>query len=208
MSTRSATHGTARLAAPVLLCVALSSAADGAEAPRLDDAQWTVTSKGPLAVDAGLLMGPPLTLPTGLSTGVGGGITVGRRLAWGLRASWSTATESSLVWTVTQQAFRLRAAAAIQQPVGRGVFALRLGFGPTLVYEDRIRNQGSRVGLTGSDLETSALVALPAAELEAVVSVHVAGRWLMTLSGGPSAALSDGALVRGWTAQLGAGWQP
>jgi hypothetical protein len=197
-----------RFAAPVLLILALSAVVEAAEAPRLDDAQWTVTSKGPLAVDAGLLMGPPLTLSTGLSTGVGGGLTVGRRLAWGVRASWSTATESSLVWTVTQQAFRLRAVAAVQQPVGRGAFGLRLGLGPTFVYEDRIRNQGSRAHLTGSDLETSALVALPAGELEAVVSVHVAGRWLMTLSGGPSALLSDGALVRGWTAQLGAGWQP
>jgi len=197
-----------RFAAPVVLCLAFPGVARAAEPARLADDQWTVTSKGRLAVDAGLVMGPPLTLQTGLATGVGGGLTVGRRLAWGVRASWSTATESSLVWTVTQQAFRLRAVAAVQQAAGRGALGLRLGVGPTFVYEDRVRNQGRRAGLTGSDLESSALAARPAAELEAVVSVHVAGRWLMTLSGGPSAILSDGALLRGWTAELGAGWQP
>jgi hypothetical protein len=80
--------------------------------------------------------------------------------------------------------------------------------GPTFVYEDRVRNQGMRAGLTGSDLETSSLATVPAAELEAVVAVHVAGPWLMILSGGPSLLVSDGATHAGWTTQMGVGWQP
>jgi hypothetical protein len=131
-----------------------------------------------------------------------------RRFAWGLRGSWSAATESSLLWTVSHDDFRLRAVAAFQQPAGRGVFALRLGLGPTFVYEHRTRNQGARAGLTGSDLETSALAVFPAADLEAVVTLHVVGRWSILLGGGPTAILSDGSLSGGWTAQLGAGWQP
>jgi len=70
------------------------------------------------------------------------------------------------------------------------------------------RIQGLRAGLMGADLATSATTPLPAADLEAVVSVHVAGPWLLSLSGGPSALLSDGAVLGGWIAQLGAGWQP
>jgi len=143
-----------------------------------------------------------------VGTGVGAGVTYGRRLLVGARASWATATESSLVWTVTHDDYRLRAIAALQQPVGRGAFALRLGLGTTVVHEDRTRNQGARAHLTGADLSTSTTAALPAADLEAVVAVHVAGPWLFLVSGGPSALVSDGALVWGWTAQLGAGWQP
>jgi len=65
-----------------------------------------------------------------------------------------------------------------------------------------------RAGLMGADLASSSLVALPAGELEAVVSVHVAGPWLMTLSGGPAMLVSEGAFHGGWLAGLGAGWQP
>jgi hypothetical protein len=167
-----------------------------------------VQSTGSLAVDAGLVLALPATWQTGLSSGIGAGVTRGRRFAWGLRGSWSSATESSLVWTVSHDDFRLRAVGVIQQPAGRGVFALRLGLGPTFVYEHRTRNQGARAGLTGSDLESSALAAFPGADLEAVVTVHVVGRWSLTVSGGPTAIVADGALAGGWTAQLGAGWQP
>ena len=107
-------------------------------------------STGPLAVDAGLVLALPATWQTGLSSGIGAGVTRGRRLAWGVRGSWSAATESSLVWTVSHDDFRLRAVGVVQQPAGRGVFALRLGLGPTFVYEHRTRNQGARAGLTGA----------------------------------------------------------
>ena len=76
------------------------------------------------------------------------------------------------------------------------------------MHEDRARNQGARAGLTGGDLETSALAAFPAADLEGVVALHIVGPWLLTVSGGPTAIVADGALHGGWTAQLGAGWQP
>jgi hypothetical protein len=180
--------------------------ADDARGPVDDD--WPVQSTGPLAVDAGLVLALPATWQTGLSSGIGAGVTRGRRFAWGVRGSWSSATESSLVWTVSHDDFRLRAVAAVQQPAGRGVFALRLGLGPTFVYERRTRNQGARAGLTGSDLESSALATFPGADLEGVVTVHVVGRWSLTLGGGPTAIVADGALHGGWTAQLGAGWQP
>ena len=125
--------------------------ADDGRRPVDDD--WPVQSTGSLAVDAGLVLALPATWQTGLSSGIGAGVTRGRRFAWGVRGSWSTATESSLVWTVSHDDFRLRAVAALQQPAGRGVFALRLGLGPTFVYEHRTRNQGARAGLTGTDLE-------------------------------------------------------
>ena len=179
-----------------------------AEGPLLTDDTWRVRAPGPLTVDAGLILGLPAAFPTGMSTGVGAGAMLGRRLAWGIRASWSTASESSIDWTVTRADLKLRAAVAIQHDAGRGRLALRLGLGPTIVHEDRLRNQGARAGLTGSDLETTALTALPAADLEAVVAVHVAGPWLLTMSGGPTVVVADGTLHGGWVAQLGAGWQP
>jgi hypothetical protein len=172
------------------------------------DEEWPVRSTGPLAVDGGLLLALPARLPTGLSSGLGAGVTRGRRFAWGARGSWSSATESSLAWTVSHDDFRLRGVAALQQPAGRGVFALRLGLGPTFVYEHRTRNQGARAGLTGADLESSALAVFPGADLEGVVTLHILGRWSLTLAGGPTAIVADGALRWGWTAQLGAGWQP
>jgi len=167
-----------------------------------------VQSSGPLAVDAGLVLALPATWQTGLSSGVGAGVAHGRRFAWGVRGSWSAATESSLVWTVSHDDFRLRGVAVLQQPAGRGVFALRLGLGPTFVYEHRLRNQGARAGLTGTDLESSALAAFPGGELEGVVTLHILGRWSLVLGGGPTAIVADGAMHVGWTAQLGAGWQP
>jgi hypothetical protein len=179
-----------------------------AEGPTPVDELRKVTSSGPLSVDGGLVLALPATWQTGLSTGAGVGVGYGRRLVLGARASWSRSTESSLTWTVSHQDIRLRVTGALQRAVGRGAFALRLGVGPTMVYEDRVRNQGARAGLTGSALETTALAAMPAAELEAVVSVHVGGPWLLVLSGGPSLLLSDGDWHGGWTTQLGVGWQP
>jgi hypothetical protein len=192
-----------------LLVMALTSgSAPATAAPLTDDPMFRVASSSRLAVDGGLLVGLPAALGTGLSTGVGAGVTVGERFAWGARVSWSTATESSLTWTVTQADLRLRATAAVQQRAGRGRFALRLGLGPTIVHESRLRNQGARAGLTGGELQTSAWVTLPAADLDGVVALHVAGPWLFLVGGGPSLTVIDGGARWGWTAQLGAGWQP
>jgi hypothetical protein len=196
------------LAVVVTALALAASAAWADEARRPADDEWPVQSTGPLAVDAGLVLALPATWQTGLSSGIGAGVTRGRRFAWGVRASWSTATEASLVWTVSHDDFRLRGVAVVQQPAGRGVFALRLGLGPTFIYEHRTRNQGARAGLTGSDLENSALATFPGADLEGVVTLHIFGRWSLTVSGGPTAIIADGALSAGWTAQLGAGWQP
>jgi hypothetical protein len=186
----------------------LSAAAARAEGPQLADELWPVRSTGRLSADAGVVLGLPATWQTGMTTGVGGGVAFGHTFAFGVRASWSTATESSLAWMVTHEDFRLRATAAVQRAAGRGTFALRLGVGPTFVYEDRVRNQGARAQLTGSALETSSLATMPTADLEAVVALHVAGPWLLIVSGGPSLLVSDGVAHGGWTTQLGAGWQP
>jgi len=196
----------ARYLPTVIAALALSAPAARAGDPIAED--LPVRSTGPLAVDAGLVLAAPATLGTGLSSGFGAGLTRGRRFAWGLRGSWSSATESSLVWTVSQDDFRLRAVAALQQPAGRGVFALRLGLGPTFVYEHRTRNQGARAGLTGSELETSALAVFPGADLEALVKLHILGPWFLQINGGPTAIVADGYVRFGWTAQIGAGWQP
>jgi hypothetical protein len=128
--------------------------------------------------------------------------------SYGARASWSTATESSLAWTVNHMDLRLRASGAIRHVAGRGTIALRLSLGPTFVREARDRNQGMRAGLTGSELGTTSLATLPAAELEAVVALHVTGPWLMVVSAGPALDVHDGGLHGGWTAGMGVAWQP
>jgi hypothetical protein len=200
-----------------LLVAAGSDARAGADGPpplpspslAQSDATWRVRSSGPLALDAGLLLATPVAMSTGMSTGVGGGATYGR--GWwsvGARASWSTSTESSIAWTLSRSDIRLRAAAAVQRRAGRGQIGLRLALGPTIVHENRTRNQGARAGLTGTDLETSAFAALPAGELEAVLAVHVAGPWLLVLAGGPGLSIDGGGAHAGWTAGLGVGWQP
>jgi len=179
-----------------------------AEGPAPDTGVWRVRSEGRLMIDGGLMLGQPAALGTGLSTGVGAGASYGRLLAVGLRASWSTATESSLAWEVTQADFKLRATAAIQASAGRGRFALRLGAGPTIVNETRLRYQAGRAMATGAAAETSATATLAAGDLEGVVAVHIAGPWLLTMSGGPSLTIIDGGAHFGWTALIGTGWQP
>jgi hypothetical protein len=84
---------------------------------------------------------------------------------------------------------------------------VRLGAGGTLVHESRIRNQGERAGLMGDALETSAFAFVPAADLEAVVGLHVIGSWLVVVSGGPSLALVEGEPRWSWTAELGVAWR-
>ena len=165
------------------------------------------TSRSDLLVDGGIAVGFPTALPTGLSRGVALGFARGRTVAWGARVSWLTATESSMAWTVTHADLRLRATGTLQHAAGRGTIGLRLGLGGTLVHESRERNQGARAGLSGDELATSAYAMVPAGDLEAVIGVHVAGSWLLTLSGGPSLARIDGETTPSWGAQLGIGWQ-
>ena len=159
-----------------------------------------VQSSGPLTVDGGLVLALPTALGPGLSTGFGIGITRGHLLAWEARASWSTATESSVPWTVTQSDLRLRVGGVIQHTLGRARVGLRVGVGPTIVHETRLRN--------GSTLETSAFSTLPAGEVDAFVAVHVFGPWLFNMAGGPSAAVNSGSLRGGWVSLIGVGWQP
>jgi hypothetical protein len=183
-----------------------------ADGTLLDDDTWNYRSRCDLAVDGGVVVGFPAALPTGLATGIGGGFTRGRGLAWGARASWGNATESSEAWTVTHDDVRLRVTGALRHTAGRGTIGLRLGVGGTLVHERRVRNQGMRAGLDGEDLATAATALYPAADLDVVVTLHIAGPWLLVASGGPSLtfALDDERrrIHGGWTSQLGVAWQP
>lgn len=192
------------------LTYALGFTAARAEGPGALEDRWPVRAGGPLTIDAGVMLALPAALDTGLSTGVGAGATLGLRrwLRLGVRASGSSSTESSIAWTVTQSELRLRAAADIQHLVGRGSFSLRLGLGPTFVRETRVRNQGARAGLTGSDLQTSAVATLPSLDVNAVVALHIAGPWLVIVSGGPAWSVFDGQVKGGWSTLIGTGWQP
>jgi hypothetical protein len=172
----------------------------------LSDDTFTVPPAGTWLVDAGVITGLPAALPAGMSTGLGAGITrtCGCLFSYGARISWSTVDETSESWLVTQQDLRLRLTGAIRHDAGRGSIALRLGAGGTLVREIRDRQQSSRLG---DPIETHALRMLPAAELEAVVSLHIAGSWAVVISGGPSIDY-DGGFRGGWISELGVGWQP
>src|SRR5450432_1811207 len=101
-------------AAATFLLVVLAGTAARADGLRVDDDLWKVSSSGRLGVDAGVIFGLPATWQTGLPSGVGGGFSYGRAIPWGVRAPWSTATESSLAWSVSHDDFRLRATAAVQ----------------------------------------------------------------------------------------------
>ena len=163
-------------------------------------------------LDGQLVLALPAALQTGMSAGVGLGYfraaTASGWLAWGARASWSTATEYTRIDTVRNDDIRLRLCGLIQHNAGHGSFGLRLGVGATAVYEDVKASQGSRAGLTGSALENSKWRLLPAADLEGVVFLRVWHAWGMSLSGGPTLHLLDGSARYGWTSQLGVLWQP
>jgi hypothetical protein len=186
----------------------LHSTTAHAEGPVQLEDRWPVRSGGRLTIDGGVMLALPAALGTGLSTGAGAGVMVGRRFRLGLRVAGSTATESSTAWAVTHTELRLRAAAELQHEVGRGAFGIRLGVGPTILHETRDRNQAARAHLTGSDAETTALSMLPSVDLDAVVGLHIAGPWLLMLSGGPSASWVSGDFKAGWSALIGTGWQP
>jgi hypothetical protein len=194
-----------------VLLLVLVPAIAGADAGRLlSDHTFDTDTGGELVLDAGLVAGLPSALPAGLSTGIGAGITrrCGCVFSYGARASWSTVSAPGASWLVTQDDFRFRLTGAVRHDAGRGSFALRLGLGPTIVHEVRDREQGMRAGLTGTDLQTRAIRALPAADLEAVISLKIAGQWLLIASGGPSVDMFGGSLHAGWTTQLGVAWNP
>ena len=191
-------------AAAVLLAAGVAQA----EPDRLlGDDTFAVRDGGHYIFDAGLFAAQPAGLPSGISTGLGAGVTrqCGCGLSYGARASWSTEDASSLVWNVSQWDLRLRALVQVRHTAGRGVLALRLGGGPTIVHEHRVRISSAEDNML---IESSATAMLPAIDLEALVGLHVAGPWLAMVSAGPTVELLDGNLRGGWIAQIGVGWQP
>ena len=203
-----------RPAAPLVIAcgVALGLAADAhADGGRLlDDDSFAVSSKGPWLVDGGLVLVMPAGLPTGMSSGVGAGISHDCTcwFSYGARVSVSNVSESSEAWTVDDWDVRLRLTAGLHHRFGRGEIGFRVGAGTTIVREDRTRNEGMRAGLTGSALGSIEYAALPAGEVEGVVALHLVGPWLVVASGGPSADVLDSSVHGGWVAQLSLGWQP
>jgi hypothetical protein len=163
-------------------------------------------------LDTQLVLALPAALQTGMSAGVGASFsrraTADGLLSWGARASWSTATEYTLIDTVRNDDIRLRLCGLIQHNAGRGSFGLRLGVGATAVYEARTRAQGSRAGLTGSELESTDWSLFPAADVEAVVVLRVWNSWGLSLNGGPTMHLIAGSVRAGWSSGLGVSWQP
>jgi hypothetical protein len=183
-----------------LLLLGLDPARARGDGPPLLTDVARAPSGGPLTIDGGLFLALPTTLGPSLSTGFGVGVLRGGTFAWGARASWSTATESSILWTVTQWDLRLRLDGAVQRRIGRARVGLQLGVGPTIVHETRDRNS--------STIEATDSAFLPAGELEAFLALHVFGPWLCVLRGGPSAVIDGGALHGGWVSLIGVGWQP
>lgn len=169
---------------------------------------WTFAAGGALAVDAGLVMALPAALPTGLATGAGVGVSHGRGLTLGARFAWVATTESSRIWTVTHHDVHVAVTGGFERRAGRGTVGLRLGLGGVVVREHRLRNQGKRAGLTGSDLETTALTLLPEAQLDGVVALHLFGPWSVQVGGGPSLREVAGAVHPGWSAELEVAWRP
>jgi hypothetical protein len=195
-----------------LVLLVLAGGVAHADGPRLlSDDTFATSSQGTLAVDAALLVASPSALPAGITTGIAAGVTrdCGCTLSYGARASWSSETGSSLTWIVTDQELRLRATAALRHRAGRGTIGLRAAAGATIVYEDRVHQQGVAAGLTGSALENRQFAALPAGELEVVIGLHVAGPWLAIVSAGAQLVIESGGTPHGgFTAQLGVAWQP
>ena len=171
-------------------------------------------------VEARVLLAMPAALPTGLATGVEATFTrTWRRwLAWGVRLSWSTATEHttdySVGWEVRHDDVRLRGLLLLRRALGRATLALRLGAGLTLVH------QGLTEKLPASYAELSPYVTvgraapeengwkvLPAIELEPAITLRLVGGWGVSLGGGPALHIVDGSARWGWTSGLGVAWQ-
>ncbi len=184
----------------------------GSAVARAQDVIGAATTPPKHVADAGLVLALPASLQTGLSAGVGAGylhaLTPGGRVLVGGRASWSTATEYTLTDTVRNDDVRLRACAALQQVVGRGSFGVRLGIGATAVYENLTASQAGRIGAGAANLASTKWYLLPAADLDGVVFLRVWHGWGMSLDGGPTLHLRDGAARWGWSGGLGVLWQP
>ncbi len=192
------------LAFGLVIAPALATADDR----MIDDDSFAVSSKGRIAADAGLFLATPSALPSGIMTGIGVGVTRACGCTWsyGVRASWSSITEGSMTYTVTQDDYRLRLVGAVRHDVGRGSLALRLGVGPTFVHEVRIANNSMGSGLTLHDRRAWGTV--PAVDLDGMIALHISGAWVGIASAGPSVDRYGGSLAWGWTAMLGVAWQP
>jgi len=193
----------------VAVCAAFVLPVSASAQPAPDDTFAVERDRG-FDIAGGLLVAKPAVLDGSMSTGLGVDVVrhCGCTLEYGAQLGWSRASGTSTAWSVTHDDLRLRAIGGVRRAAGRGAFSLRMGLGTTVVHEGRERNQGERAGLMGEDLRTSAWRAIPAGDLEVVVSVHVAGRWMAVIGGGPSLYLVDGDVRAGWSAQLGAAWQP
>lgn len=193
------------------IAIVLAGVGASPSVARADDAMtFAATDGGPYRLDAGFFAAMPAGLPSGIEDGavIGATRACGCAFAYGARIAVTGITESSEAYTASDIDVRARATAALRHAVGRTELALRLGAGANIVYEDRTRNGGDRAGLTGDALETRTLAALPAADLEAVIAMHVIGPWLVIASGGPTAEILDGGLHGGFVAGVGIGWQP
>jgi hypothetical protein len=186
-----------------VLCVTRAASGDGLT----DDDLWRYRST-PIAVDAGVIAALPAALATGLAKGFGAGVTVGRQLFCGARASWATASERAIGWNVTHADMKLRLTGGAQWTAGRGAFGVRLGLGGTLVHETRERIHGDIAGSLGTLRETTANALLPAADLDGLVSLHVTRGWMMVVAAGPSLTRVEHELRSGWNSYLGVAWQP
>jgi hypothetical protein len=160
-------------------------------------------------VEGGLLLAYPAALPTGMVTGIDLSYTRSWRrwLGWGVRASWGSATEYTLNWTVRHDEIRLRLHGVVKRDLGRATIGLRLGLGATLVREGRTSMLGKSSGLSGEDVATSAWAALPAAELEPWVMLRILGGWGVSVGGGPSLHIFEGHARWGFISALRVAWR-
>ena len=171
----------------------------------------TTVSPGRNTFEGQLMLALPAWLPVGLSEGVGLGFsrlaTSGGLLAWGARASWSTATEYPLGYLRRNDDVRMRVFGAIQHHAGRGSFGLRLSVGGTAVYDKQTVAQGARADLAASELEQSSWHFFPGGDLEGFVVLRIWQSWGMSIGGGPTLHLIDRSTRAGWTSSLGVTWQ-
>ena len=172
------------------------------------DVSPTSLWQGPVAVDAGLLLGTPAALGTGQTAGISAGVTGTGTLTWGARASWSRAQEDSLLWAVTHNEVRLRGMGVLQRHVGRGTIALQVAAGGTAIHESRDRHQAARLSASGTGLSTTAWSLAPGGELELAVTLRIMDEWGIAVAAGPSTHWIDGSLQTGWVATLGVAWLP
>jgi hypothetical protein len=165
------------------------------------------TSAAP-AAEAVLAAGLPAAMPAGLTMGVGAGVLGRGLLAWGARASWSTATEFTEAWAVTHDETRLRAMVALQRSIGRGSVGLRLAPGLTVLRERAERAQSARLTTSGLPLSDAAWALLPAVDLELAIVLRVVGDAGVVVRAGPTLHVVNGAAEFGWTGGLGVAWLP